>query len=337
MNDINWSGLPFGYFKTDYNVRCYYRNGKWGELEVSSSEEVSMHMAATCLHYGQEAFEGLKAFRGSDNKIRIFRPEENAKRMQRSSEGIMMAKVPTELFIEACAKVVKLNERFVPPADSGASLYIRPLLIGTGPQVGVKPADEYLFMIFVGPVGPYFKEGFNPVKFQIVKDADRAAPFGTGKIKVGGNYASSLLSGARAHNEGYANCIYLDPKTHSNIDEVGAANFFGIKNNTYVTPESSSILPSITNMSLRTLASDIGLKVEQRPVPVTELPEFEEVAACGTAAVISPIGQIVDRETGKVYDFGTEAGPISKKLYELLKGIQLGTEPDTYNWNYIVE
>jgi branched-chain amino acid aminotransferase len=192
-------------------------------------------------------------------------------------------------------------------------------------------------MIFVGPVGPYFKEGFNPVKFQIVKDADRAAPFGTGKIKVGGNYASSLLSGARAHNEGYANCIYLDPKTHSNIDEVGAANFFGIKNNTYVTPESSSILPSITNMSLRTLASDIGLKVEQRPVPVTELPEFEEVAACGTAAVISPIGQIVDRETGKVYDFGTEAGPISKKLYELLKGIQLGTEPDTHNWNYIVE
>lgn len=337
MNDINWSGLPFGYFKTDYNVRCYYRNGKWGELEVSSSEEVSMHMAATCLHYGQEAFEGLKAFRGGDNKIRIFRPEENAKRMQRSSEGIMMAKVPTELFIEACEKVVKLNERFVPPANSGASLYIRPLLIGTGPQVGVKPADEYLFMVFVGPVGPYFKEGFNPVKFQIVKDADRAAPFGTGKIKVGGNYASSLLSGARAHDEGYANCIYLDPKTHSNIDEVGAANFFGIKNNTYVTPESSSILPSITNMSLRTLASDIGLKVEQRPIPVTELPEFEEVAACGTAAVISPIGQIVDRETGKVYDFGTEAGPISKKLYELLKGIQLGTEPDTHNWNYIVE
>lgn len=337
MNNINWSGLPFGYFKTNYNIRCYYRNGEWGELEVSSSEEITMHMAATCLHYGQEAFEGLKAFRGSDNKIRIFRPDENAKRMQRSSEGIMMAKVPEELFIKACSKVVSLNKEFVPPADSGASLYIRPLLIGTGPQVGVRPSEEYLFIVFVGPVGPYFKEGFNPVKFQIVKDADRAAPFGTGKIKVGGNYASSLLSGSRAAKEGFANCIYLDPATHTCIDEVGAANFFGIKNNTYITPDSSSILPSITNMSLRTLAKDIGLKVEVRPVPITELPEFEEVAACGTAAVISPIGQIVDRETGKVYDFGKEAGPISKKLYELFRGIQLGTEPDTHNWNFIVE
>ncbi len=337
MSDINWSGLPFGYFKTDYNVRCYYRNGKWGELEVSSSETVTMHMAATCLHYGQEAFEGLKAFRGEDGKIRIFRPEENAKRLQTSSEGIKMAKVPVDLFVEACAKAVKLNERFVPPAGSGASLYIRPLLIGTGPQVGVRPAEEYLFMVFVGPVGPYFKGGFNPVDFQIVRDADRAAPFGTGKIKVGGNYASSLFSAVRAAEEGYSNCIYLDPATHTNIDEVGAANFFGIKNNTYVTPESSSILPSITNLSLRTLAEDIGLKVEQRPVPVTELPEFEEVAACGTAAVISPIGKIVDRDTGDVYDFGKEAGPISQKLYNLLTGIQLGTEPDTRNWNYIVE
>lgn len=337
MSDINWSSLPFGYFKTDYNVRCYYRNGKWGELEVSQSEEITMHMAATCLHYGQEAFEGLKAFRGEDGKIRMFRPDENAKRLMRSADGIMMAPVPEDLFVEACAKVVKLNERFVPPAESGASLYLRPLLIGTGAQVGVKPADEYLFMVFAGPVGPYFKEGFNPVKFQIVKDADRAAPHGTGTIKVGGNYAASLQSGFRAHAEGYANCIYLDPSTHSFIDEVGAANFFGIKNNTYITPSSSSILPSITNLSLRTLAQDLGLKVEQRPVAIEELNEFEEVAACGTAAVISPIGQIVDRETGKEYNFGTEAGPTSTKLYNLLRGIQLGTEPDTHNWNYIVE
>src|SRR5690554_3764556 len=200
--NVNWQNLGFGYRDTDYNIRCYYRNGKWGELEISSSNQINIHMAATALHYGQEAFEGLKAFKGKDGKTRIFRMDENARRLESSSDGILMTKLPVEKFMEAVRLAVKLSGRFVPPYESGAALYIRPLLIGTGPQIGVKPADEYLFMIFVGPVGPYFKEGFNPVKFQIVKDADRAAPFGTGKIKVGGNYASSLLSGARAHNEG---------------------------------------------------------------------------------------------------------------------------------------
>jgi branched-chain amino acid aminotransferase len=198
MEKIDWGHLPFGYFKTDYNVRSYYRNGEWGELEISSSEYVPIHIAATCLHYGQEAFEGMKAFRGKDGKIRVFRWEENAKRMRTSADGIMIAEVPDDLFDKAMTTVIKLNEKYVPPYGTGAALYVRPLLIGTGPQVGVKPAEEYMFMIFVGPVGPYFKEGFNPVDIQLVRDYDRTAPHGTGHIKVGGNYAASLRPAARA-------------------------------------------------------------------------------------------------------------------------------------------
>ncbi|MDR1726001.1 MAG: branched-chain amino acid aminotransferase [Bacteroidales bacterium] len=337
MSNISWKELPFGYYKTDYNVRCYYRNGKWGELETTDSENITMHMAATCLHYGQEAFEGLKAFRGVDGKIRLFRPYENAKRLIRSANGVMMAPVPEDLFVKACVEVVKKNERFVPPSGSGASLYLRPLLIGTGAEVGVKPANEYLFIVFAGPVGPYFKEGFKPVKMQIVEDADRAAPLGTGTLKVGGNYAASLYSGQRAHDEGFSNCIYLDAKEKKYIDEAGAANFFGIKNNTYVTPKSTSILPSITNMSLRELAEEMGLKVEQRHIPVEELSTFDEVAACGTAAVVSPISLIVDRGTGKEYNFSNEPGTVCTKLYNTLKGIQEGLIEDKHNWNLIIE
>ena len=339
METTDWKNLPFGYFKTDYNVRCYFRNGAWGELEVSSSEYVSMHIAATCLHYGQAAFEGLKVFKGADGKTRIFRWQENAKRMQSSAYGIMMANVPEELFKEAVFKTVKLNEKYIPPYGEGASLYVRPVLIGTGPQVGVKPANEYLFMVFVGPVGPYFKEGFNPVNIQIVRDYDRAAPLGTGVYKVGGNYAASLRSGERAHDEGFASVLFLDAREKKYIDEAGPANFFGIKGNTYVTPNSQSVLPSITNMSLRTIAKDMGLTVEQRSIPVEELSEFDEAGACGTAAVISPIKKIQDRETGKVYEYCKDgkAGPISTKLYNRLRGIQEGTIEDKFNWNTIIE
>ncbi|MDP4291314.1 MAG: branched-chain amino acid aminotransferase, partial [Bacteroidota bacterium] len=268
MNDIEWSKLPFDYFKTDYNVRCYYRNGKWGEVELSSSEYINIHMAASALHYGQEAFEGLKAFYGSDNKIRVFRWEENFKRMEATAHGIVMQPVPMEIFRESLLKVIHMNKKYIPPFSTGASLYIRPLLIGTGACVGVKPANEYLFMIFVGPVGPYFKGGFSPVSIQIARDVDRAAPLGTGTFKVGGNYAASLSSGERAHHEGYSACLYLDPKEKKYIDECGPANFFGIKGKTYVTPLSTSILPSITNKSLMTLAEDMGLSVERRPIPV---------------------------------------------------------------------
>ena len=306
MESIDWKNLGFGYSKTDYNVRSWYRNGQWSELEISDSEMISIHMAATSLHYGQEAFEGLKAFRGEDGKIRVFRMIENARRMQRSAAGIMMAEVPESLFIEAVKKAVSLNERFVPPYESGASLYIRPLLIGTGAQIGVKPADEFLFMIFVMPVGPYFKEGFKPTDLVIYREYDRAAPLGTGKIKVGGNYAASLVAGQRAHANGFSAVLYLDAKEKKYIDECGPANFFGIKGNKYITPKSSSILPSITNMSLRQLAEDMGLQVEERPVLAEELGGFDEIGACGTAAVISPIKRVYDSDLDKEYNYGNK-------------------------------
>lgn len=339
MKDINWKDLSFGYTKTNYNVRCYYRDGKWGELEVSSEETLNIHMAATALHYGQEAFEGLKAFKGKDGKIRLFRWEENAKRMQNSSEGILMAHVPDELFYKAVSTAIKLNEEFVPPYGTGASLYIRPLLIGSGPQVGVKPADEYLFMVFVTPVGPYFKEGFNPVNVEIVRDYDRAAPLGTGHLKVGGNYAASLKSGVRAKKDGRAAALYLDAKEKNYIDEAGPANFFGIKDGKYITPKSHSILPSITNKSLRVLAEDMGLEVEERRIAVDELDTFEEAGACGTAAVISPIGKIFDRDNEKEINFSKDGKPgeISTKLYKKLQAIQNGDEEDKFGWVTIVE
>jgi branched-chain amino acid aminotransferase len=339
MENIEWGKLPFGYYKTDYNVRCYFKNGKWGEVETSTSEYINIHMAATCLHYGQECFEGMKVFRGKDGKIRLFRWDENAKRMQRSCEGIMMAEPPLELFKEMILKVIKLNERFIPPPGLGAALYLRPLTIGTGPQVGVKPAEEYLFMIFAGPVGPYFKEGFNPVNVQIVRDYDRTAPHGTGHIKVGGNYAASLKPADRAKKEGFSTVLFVDSKENKYIDEAGPANFFGIRGKSYITPDSKTVLPSITNMSLRTLAADMGMNVEHRPVLVEELDTFDEVGACGTAAVISPIKRIVDRQTGKEYTYCCEgkAGPISTRLYNTLKGIQEGELEDKYGWTSIVE
>lgn len=339
MENIDWKNLPFGFVSTDYNVRCYYKNGQWGEIEISSSEHVDIHIAATTLHYGQQAFEGMKAFMGKDGKIRLFRWEENAMRMKTSADGILMKEVPKEIFKEAIVKAVKLNKKFVPPYGTGASLYIRPLLIGTGAQVGVKPAKEFLFLVFVSPVGPYFKEGFNPVKIAIVKDSDRAAPLGTGNIKVGGNYASSLRGIDKAMAAGYGSPMYLDAKEKRYIDEIGAANFFGIKNNTYITPKSSSILPSITNKSIMDIARDLGMKVEQRPVLLEELESFEEVGACGTAAIIAPIGEVYDLETGKKYTFckNNKPGPVSKKIYEILIGIQFGDLPDKYGWTEIID
>lgn len=339
MKEIDWSNLSFGYMRTDYNVRCYYRDGKWGEIEVSSEETINVHMAATCLHYGQEAFEGLKAFRCKDGKIRVFRMKDNAERLQSSCRGILMPELPTELFCEMVKKVIKLNERFIPPYETGASLYIRPLLIGTGAQVGVHPAKEYLFIIFVSPVGPYFKGGFSTNPYVIIRQFDRSAPLGTGTFKVGGNYAASLRANKMAHDLGYSCEFYLDAKEKKYMDECGAANFFGIKNNTYITPLSSSILPSITNRSLMQLAEDMGLKVERRPVPEEELATFEEAGACGTAAVISPIQRIDDLENNKSYVISKDGkpGPISTKLYNKLRAIQYGDEPDVHGWVTVID
>lgn len=338
MEKIDWKNLPFGYLKTDWNIRCYFRNRKWGELETSSSEYVNIHIAATGLHYGQEAFEGMKAFRGKDGKVRVFRWNENAERFRRSAAGIQMAEVPEEIFKEAIWKAIRMNERFIPPYGSDAALYVRPVMFGTGAEVGVKPAKEYLFIVFVTPVGPYFKEGINPVDMMICRDSDRAAPLGTGHIKVGGNYAASLMAIEKAHQAGYANVVFLDAKEKKYIDECGPANFFGIKDNTYITPESPSILPSITNKSLIRLAENMGMKTERRKIPIEELNTFEEVGACGTAAVISPINKIVDIHTGKIFEYCKDGkpGPISLKLYQKLQAIQHGDEPDIYGWTDIV-
>lgn len=336
MKNLDWANLSFGYMPTDYNVRCYYRDGKWGEVEVCSDEYLKLHIAATSLHYGQEAFEGLKAYRCADGKVRVFRVEDNAARLQSTCRGILMPEVPTDLFVEMVKKVVRLNQEWIPPYESGATLYVRPLLIGTSAQVGVHPATEYLFMIFVTPVGPYFKGGFSSNPYVIIRDFDRSAPLGTGMYKVGGNYAASLRANDIAHRKGYACEFYLDAKEKKYMDECWAANFFGIKNNTYVTPKSTSILPSITNKSLMQLAEDLGMKVERRQIPEEELATFEEAGACGTAAVISPISYIDDLDTGAHYDFGAEPGPMSRKLYDTLRGIQYGTVEDKHGWTTVV-
>lgn len=337
--ELDWSNLSFGYIPTDYNVRCYYKDGKWGEIEVSNSETINIHIAATALHYGQEIFEGLKAFRGKDGKVRIFRLEENAKRIINSANGIKMQPIPVELFTEMVKKVVKLNERFVPPYGSGASLYIRPLEIGTSAQVGVKPSKEYLFLILVTPVGPYFKEGFKPTNICIMREFDRVAPKGTGRWKVGGNYAASLEAGEKAHSLGYSAVLYLDPKEKKYLDECGPANFFAIKDGKYITPASESILPSITNMSLQQLAKDMGIEVECRQIPLEELGEIQEAAACGTAAVASPIAEIHDLDEDKKYIISKDGnpGPVTTALYNKLRAIQLGEEEDIHGWNTIVE
>ncbi|MBQ3148564.1 MAG: branched-chain amino acid aminotransferase [Alistipes sp.] len=337
MVNIDWKNLGFDYVKTDVNARFYFKDGAWSEMEITDDEYIKMHMSTTCLHYGLECFEGLKAFRGVDGKVRIFRADENAKRMQSSARKLCLPVPTVEMFVEACREVVKRNIDYVPPYESGASLYLRPVLIGSKVGLGVKASPEAMFIVFCSPVGPYFKGGMKPIKVVVDRMQDRAAPRGTGDIKAGGNYASSILSGEKAHDMGYSNVMYLDATEHKYIEECGAANFFGIKNGTYVTPKSPSILPSITNKSLRTLAEDMGLKVEERPVSVEELGEFEEAGACGTAAVISPIESVYDLDTDVKVTYGSEVGKVSLALYNRLQDIQYGRAEDKFGWNIIVE
>jgi len=340
MSEIDWKNLVFGYVPTDYNVRCSYSNGKWGELRVHSEATINIHISAAVLHYAQEAFEGLKAFRGKDGKVRVFRMAENAKRMQTSCDGIKMVRLPIETFEDAVIQAVKLNAKFIPPYESGASLYIRPVLFGTTPLVGVKPAKDYEFIVFVTPVGPYFKGGFQTTPFMLSRKYDRAAPLGTGNIKVGGNYAAGMLASEKAHELGYSSVFYLDSKEKKYIDECSAANFFAIKGNTYITPNSHSVLPSITNMSLAQIAEQhLNMKVEKRSIAVEELSDFEEAGACGTAAVISPIEKIVDIDNNITYQISKDGKPGEKStlLYNYLRGIQYGEEPDLFGWNTIIK
>ncbi len=338
MNNIDWSSLGFGYMKTNKNIRAEYKNGAWGEFYMTEEETIPLHMSAASLHYGSQIFEGMKAFRGEDGKVRLFRPEENAKRMQISAEMLCMQSLPVDRFVEACREVVLANIDFVPTCESGASLYLRPMLIATEPVLGVKPSKEFLFCIFVSPVGPYFKGGMTPIDVVIDVEYDRAAPRGTGRAKCGGNYAASLYTGERAHHNGFSNNLFVDAVERKYIEECGAANFFGIKNNTYVTPASPSILRSITNMSLRTLAAEeYGLKVEERPVSIDELPTFDECGACGTAAVISPIGSVSDYRHEEKVSYGDKPGKYCVLMYNKLQDIQYGRCEDTRNWTYIVE
>lgn len=336
MEKIDWGALGFNYYKTDFNVRYSFTDGKWGDLEVTDNEYIQMHMSASCLHYGIELFEGLKAFRGIDDKVRLFRVEENAKRLQTSAARLCLPVPSIEMIVKACVEVVKRNEKYIPPYGTGASFYLRPVMFGTTVGLGVKPAKDALLIVYGSPVGAYFKAGIKPILVAIDREQDRAAPRGTGDVKVGGNYASSLFSGEKAHSLGYSNVMYLDAAEHKYIEECGAANFFGIKEGKYITPKSPSVLPSITNKSLRQLAKDMGLAVEERYIPVEELATFDECGACGTAAVISPIGKVFDMQTNAVYEYGSEVGKVSMELYTRLQDIQYGRAEDKHGWNTIV-
>jgi len=322
---MDYSSLGFKYHPTDSYFVRYYKNGKWEQGQLTHDRFLSISMFSQVFHYGQEAFEGLKAYMTKDGSINLFRPDMNAKRLQRSCRRLLMPEITVEDFINAVIDVVKANRMHVPPYGSGASLYIRPIMFGIGDNLGVNPASEYIFAIMTSPVGPYFKGALKPVRM-VVSDYDRAAPFGTGDIKTGGNYAASLLPNRVAKQQGFADCIYLDPTTHTKIDEVGAANFFGVtKKGVYVAPVSSSILPSITQDSLKYLAMDkLGLKVEERDVLITELDQFEEVGACGTAAAVTPIYEIVQKDKVIYQKDPYKVGFILQQLSKIMTDIQIG-------------
>ena len=334
MSDLlDWKNLGFSYIKTDYRFIAHWKDGKWDKGELTTDSTLHIHEGSTALHYGQQCFEGLKAYRCKDGSINLFRPDQNAKRMQNTCDRLLMPQVPTELFIRACKEVVKANEKWLAPYGSGATLYLRPFVIGVGENIGVRPAPEYLFSVFCCPVGAYFKGGMKPSNF-LVTDYDRAAPHGTGGVKVGGNYAASLLPHELAAERKFADAIYLDPKTHTKIEEVGAANFFGItRDNKFITPLSPSILPSITKYSLLYLAKErLGMETIEGDVYINELDQFAEAGACGTAAVISPIGGIQYGNDFHVFYSETDVGPITKRLYEELTGIQFGDVEAPEGW-----
>lgn len=331
--DVDFNNLGFDYMDLPYRYQAYWKDGKWQNAGLIEESKVCINECSTALHYGQSDFEGLKAYRTKDGTIQLFRPDQNADRMQRSCERLLMPQVPTNMFVDAVKQVVKANADFVPPYGNGATLYIRPVMWGVGGVIGVHPADEYLFRIFVMPVGNYFKGGLTPTNF-ITSEYDRAAHKGTGQNKVGGNYAASLMPGEQAHQNGFSDCVYLDPINHQKIEEVGSANFFGItKDDKFITPKSPSILPSITKYSLLYLAEhELSMETEQGDIYIDDLDRFKEAGACGTAAVISPIGGL--EHNGKLYVFysETKVGPVTRKLYDLLTGIQFGDIEGPKGW-----
>ena len=335
---MDWSNLGFGYIPTDYRFVANYKDGKWEEGELSTEANVTMNECAGVLQYAQTCFEGMKAYTTKEGKIVVFRPNLNASRMKDSCERLEMPVYPEEKFIEAIEKVVRANAAYVPPYGSGASLYIRPYMFGINPVLGVKPATEYQFRVFVTPVGPYFKGGVKPLTLRI-SDFDRAAPNGTGHVKAGLNYAMSLHAIVDAHKQGYDENVYLDPRTRTKIEETGGANIIFItKDGTLVTPKSDSILPSITRRSLLYVAENyLNMKVEHRDVYLDELSDFVECGLCGTAAVISPVGKIVDHGKEICFASGMEKmGEVTKKLYDTLTGIQSGEIVAPEGWVYTI-
>lgn len=337
--NIKWDELGFDYMNLPYRWRAYWKDGQWYKEGLETENTITISEGSPVLHYGQETFEGMKAFRTKTGKIQLFRPDENAKRMVNSAKRMLMPAYPVEKFVEAVKETVRANADFVPPYGTGASLYLRPFMIGVGDNIGVKPATEYIFSVFAMPVGPYFKGGLTPTDF-ITSKYDRAAPQGTGADKVGGNYAASLLPGMEAHQANYSDAIYLDPATHTKIEEVGSANFFGIEKDTdkFVTPISPSILPSITKYSLLYLAEHrLGLAVEEGDVYIEDLDRFSEAGACGTAAVIAPIGSITHNGQKHVFYSEDVAGPVTHRLYDELTGIQYGDIEAPEGWIVEVE
>ncbi len=331
---LNWRDLGFQYLQTDSYLRAdFTKDGGWSALKVCTDPNMPIHVAAAALHYSQECFEGLKAFTRKDGSIALFRPQENAQRLIHSAKRLVMKPVPEVLFIEACKKVVAGNLDWMPPYGTGASMYLRPLLIGTSPRVGISPSDDYTFLILAMPVGPYYKNGFSPMAAMVQNKFDRAAPRGVGKIKAGANYAAGLLGDIEAKKLGFTISLYLDSGTRTHIDEFGTSNFIAItKDNKYVTPESDSILTSVTNKSLQQLAEDFGFTVERREVMLSELADFAEVGACGTAAIITPVCSITHND--RVYTFSgeSEAGPVLTRLYKELLAIQYGEIEDRHGW-----
>lgn len=329
--EIDWKNLGFKFMPVKSNIRYHYANGKWREGNLYSDDSFTISVASNCLHYGQAAFEGLKAFTCKDGKVRVFRAPENAKRLNSSIAHLLMPEIPKAMFVEAVKAVVKDNIDYVPPYGSGGALYIRPVIVGTSPQIGISASEEYEFIVLVVPVGPYYKHGIKPVDAYLVEEFDRAAPAGTGHIKIAGNYAASLAPTKLAKAKGCSVALFLDAASHEYIEEFGTSNFIAITDDkTYVTPRSTSILPSITNMSLIELAKHNGIKVERRPVHKKELPAFIEVGACGTAVVITPIGRIVHQDNN--YCYGSALGPVLKQLYDMMTGIHYGEKPDNFGW-----
>lgn len=337
--NLDWANLGFGYIKTDKRFVSNYKNGSWDDGVITTDDKIVISECAGVLQYAQTIFEGMKAYTTEDGHIVTFRPDLNAERMALSAKRLEMPVFPQDRFVEAVKAVIKSNEAWVPPYGSGATLYIRPYMFGSNPVIGVKPADEYQFRIFTTPVGPYFKGGAKPLTIK-VSDFDRAAPHGTGHIKAGLNYAMSLHAIVTAHEEGYAENMYLDAATRTKVEETGGANFlFVTKDNKVVTPKSESILPSITRRSLVYVAKEyLGLEVEEREVLLDEVKDFAECGLCGTAAVISPVGKIVNHGEEICFPSGMEKmGPVTQKLYETLTGIQMGRISAPQGWIYTIE